>query len=269
MARSLISPGLLHALFSPGRRSDRWIRIFFPASGGPPVLLVEAPTQRRVCHPGNLDVASCLSQSPPRTLSRTLTRPADAQAETPCSPLHRLVEDLRSHRLPSLGSSFLVGRERPCRCPGRSARAAVGNPPLLKSWSTCGAAPLSPLPAVCWHQLAEALCPLFGGAWARRCSAQPCRGCQLLDLGQPRRGGSILPALLRSPRIALASRPPRPHSPARSTSAPSGWNPQTPSSNPGRARCGSCPDASAPLGTHIRVPAEVSPRPLWLAGIRY
>ncbi len=123
--------------------------------------------QRWACHPGDLGVASCFFQSPPRTLSHTQTRPADAQAEILYSPLLRLVEDLRSHRLPSLGSSFLVGRECPRRCPGRSVRAAAGSPPLLKSRCTCGAAPLNPSPAVCWHWLAEVPCPLFGGARAR------------------------------------------------------------------------------------------------------
>ncbi len=215
--------------------------------------------QRWACHPGSLGVVSCPSLSPPRTLSHSLTRPAAAQAEILCSPPHRLVEDLRSHRLPSLGSSSLVGRERPRCCPGCSARAAVGNPPLPKSWNTCGAAPLSPPPAVCWHQLAEALCPLSGGVWARRCSVPPCRGRQFLNLCQLHWGGPISRASLRSPRTPLASRPPRSHSPAGSTAAPSGWSPHTPSLNRGRVRCGSRPDASAPLGNHLRPVDAVPP----------
>jgi hypothetical protein len=194
-----------------------------------------------------------------------------------CSPLHRLAEDLESHRLPSP----LVGRERPRRCPGCSARAAAGNPLLPKSRSACEAAPLSPLPAVCWHQLAEALCPLSGGMWARRCSVQPYRGRQLLDLCQLRWGGPISLASLHSPRTALASRMPGSRSPAESTAVPSGWNPHTPSLSRGRVRGRSRPDASAPLGNHLqladavppavppavlREPVEVSPRPLWPAG---
>ncbi len=96
--------------------------------------------------------------------------------------------------------------------------------------------------------------PMFSPAMSRSPTSRP-RSAAL--------GRLILPALPRSPRIAFASRPPRLHSPARSTAAPSGWNPHTPSLNPGCARRGSCPDASAPLGTHLRAPAEVSPRPLF------
>ncbi len=222
--------------------------------------------QHWACRPGGLDTASCLSQSPPRMPSHTRTRPAAAQAETPCSPLLRLVEDRRSHLSPSQGSSSPVGREYPRRCPGRSARAAAGNPPLLKSRSTCEAAPLDPFPAVYWHWSAGVLCLPFGGARVHRCSAQPCRGHRTPDLGQSCWAGSILPAPPRYPRTALASRPPRPRSPARLAAAPSGWNPHI--SNPGGAPRGSRPDASAPLGAHPRGPAEASPRLLWLAGTR-
>ncbi len=125
-------PCIRRALDPPGRSSD-------PRSRG----------WRWVYHPDNLGAVSCPSLSLPRTLSHILTRPTAAQAEILCSPLHWLVEDLRSHRLPSLGSSSLVGREHPRRCPGCSARVAAGSPFLPKSRSTCGAAPLSPHPAVC------------------------------------------------------------------------------------------------------------------------
>jgi hypothetical protein len=125
-------PCIRQALDPPGRSSD-------PRSRG----------WRWVYHPDNLGAVSCPSLSLPRTLSRILTRPTAAQAEILCSPLHRLVEDLRSHRLPSLGSSSLVGRERPRRCPGCLARAAAGSPPLPRSRNTCRVAPLSLHPAVC------------------------------------------------------------------------------------------------------------------------
>ncbi len=226
--------------------------------------------QRWTSHPDSLSVASYLSLSPPRTLSHTPTRPTVAQAEILCSPLHRLAEDLESHRLPSPGSSSLVGRKHPRRCPGCSARAAAGSPLLPKSRSTCEAAPLSPLPVVCWHQLAEAPCPLSGGLWARRCSAQPCRDRQLLDLCQLRWGGPIFLASLRFPRTAPVSRMPGSRLPAGSTAAPSGRNPHTPSLSRGHVRDRSRPDASAPLGNRLRPadavppavlrePAEVSP----------
>jgi hypothetical protein len=218
--RRPVGPDLLpctrQALDPPGQSSD-------PCPRG----------QRWAYRPDSLGVVSCPSLSPPRTLSCTLTRPTAAQAEIPCSPLHRLFEDLRSHRLPSLGNSSLVGIEHPRRCPGCSARASAGSPPLPKSRNMCGVAPLSLHPAVCWRQLAEALCPLSGGAWARQCSAQLCRGRQLLDLCQLCWGGPISLALLHSPRTALASRTPRSHSPAGSTAVPSGWNPHTPSSGRG------------------------------------
>jgi hypothetical protein len=101
------------------------------------------------CLPGSLGVVSCLSPSLPRMLSYTPTRPTAAQAESPCSPRHRPAGDLRSHRLPSLGSSSLVGREHPHRCPGCSAQATVGSPPSRKNRSTCRAAPLNLHPRVC------------------------------------------------------------------------------------------------------------------------
>ena len=119
------------------------------------------------CLPGSLGVVSCLSPSPPRTLSHTLTRPTAAQAENPCSPLHRLAGGLRSHRLLSLGNSSLVGREHPRRCPGCSARAAAGSPSSRKSRSTCAAAPLNLRPVACWLRLAEVLCLLSEGARVR------------------------------------------------------------------------------------------------------
>ncbi len=99
-------------------------------------------------------------------MSCTPTRPTAAQAENPCSPLHRLAGDLRSHRLPSPGSSSLVGREHPHRCLGCSAQAVAGSPPSRKNRSTCGAAPLNLHTEACWHQSAEALCLLSEGAWA-------------------------------------------------------------------------------------------------------
>ncbi len=252
-------PCTRQALDPPGRSSD-------PRPRG----------QRWACRPDSLGAVSCLSPSLPRTPSRTLTRPAAAQVEIPCSPLHRLTGDLRSHRLPSLGNSSPVGREHPHRCPGCSAQAAAGSPSLQKSRSTCGAAPLNLHPEVCWRQLAEAPCPLSGGAWARRCSVQPCRGRQSLSLCQLRWGGPTFLAPLHSPRTAPAFRPLRSLSLAGSAAAPWGWNPHTPSSDRGRARRRSRPDASAPLGNHLRpadavppavlrVPAEASPRLSWPA----
>ncbi len=228
------------------------------------------------CRPDSLGVVSCLSPSLPRTLSCTQTRPTAAQVESPCSLLHRLAGDLRSHRLPSLGFSSLVGREHPHRCPGCSAQAAVGSPPLRKNRSTCGAAPLNLHPVVCWRQLAEALCLLSEGAQVRRCSAQPCRGCRVLGLCRLRWGGPTFQAPLHSPRTAPASRLSRSLLPARSAAAPWEWSPHTPSSGRGRVRCRSRPDTSTPLGNHLRpadavppgvlrAPAEVSPRPLWPA----
>ena len=186
-------PCTRHALDPPGRSSD-------PRPRG----------QRWACRPDSLGAVSCLSLSPPRTLSRTLTRPAAAQAEIPCSPLHRLVGDLRSHRLPSLGNSSLVGIEHPRRCPGCSVQAAGGSLPSRKSRSTCGAAPLNLHPEVCCRQLAEAPCLLSEGAWVRRCSVQPCRGRRFLGLCRLRWGGPTYQALPRSPRTAPASRLPRP-----------------------------------------------------------
>jgi hypothetical protein len=117
----------------------------------PPDLSFGQPSHGRhwACPPGSLGVVSCLSPSPPLTLSYTLTRPTAAQAENPCSPLHRLAGDLKSHRLPSLGNSFLVRREHPHRCLGCSTQAAAGSPPLRKNRSTCGAAPLNLHPVVC------------------------------------------------------------------------------------------------------------------------
>ncbi len=153
--------------------------------------------------------------------------------ENPCSPLHRLAGDLRSHRLPSLGNSSPVGREHPHCCPGCSAQAATGSPPLRKSWSTCGAAPLNLHPEVCWCQLAEALCLLSGGAWAHRCSVQPCRGHRFLGLCQLRWGGPTFLAPLHSPRTTPASRSPGSLSPAGSAAVPWRWNP----------RIGGAPDA--------------------------
>jgi hypothetical protein len=185
----VVSPGLLHALASPGRRCcrrssgrqwhahtvprrhrwsarrgvrprvsapmlmsciSRWVRIFFPAPAPHDRSYGRCPHGRHWAYPpGSLGVASCLSPSLPRMLSYTPTRPTAAQAENPRSPLHRLAGDLRSHRLPSLGSSSLVRREHPHRCPGCSAQAAAGNPPSRKNRSTCGAAPLNLHLVVC------------------------------------------------------------------------------------------------------------------------
>ncbi len=194
------------------------------------------------CRPDSLGVVSCLSPSLPQTLSCTQTRPTAAQVESPCSPPRRLAGDLRSHRLPSLGNSSLVGREHPHRCPGCSAQAATGSPPLRKNRSTCRAAPLNLHPVVCWRQPAEALCLLSEGVQVRRCSAQPCRGCRVLGLCRLRWGGPTFQAPSHSPRTAPASRLPRSLLPARSVAAPWEWSPHTPSSGRGRVRRRSRPD---------------------------
>jgi hypothetical protein len=101
------------------------------------------------CPPYVLGVGSCLAQSPPRTLSGTLTHPAVAQLERPCSPLHRHAGDRRSLRPLSPGTSFPAGTAHPHRYPACSSRAAAGSPPSWKSGNMCGVAPLSFHPAVC------------------------------------------------------------------------------------------------------------------------
>ncbi len=172
------------------------------------------------CPPGILGAVSCLSPSPPRTLSNTLTRPTAAQAENPCSPLHRLAGDQGSHRLPSLGNSFLVRTEHPHRCLGCSTQAAAGSPPLWKSRSTCGAAPLHLRPVVCWLRPARVPCLPSGGVQVRRCSVQPCRGRRFLSLCRLRWGGPTFLAPVHSPRTTPAFRQPGSPSPARLAAFP-------------------------------------------------
>jgi hypothetical protein len=135
-------------------------------------------------------------------LSHTLTRPTAAQAENPYSPLHRLAGDQRSHRLPSLGNSSLVGREHPHRCLECSTQAAAGSPPSRKNRSTCGAAPLNLRPVVCLRRPAEVPCLPSGGARVRRCSVQPCRGRRFLGLCRLRWGGPTFLALEHSYHIS-------------------------------------------------------------------
>jgi hypothetical protein len=129
--------------------------------------------RRWACPPGVLGADSCLSPSLPRTPSGILIHPAAAQAEKPCSPLHRLAGDRRSHRPLSLGSSFPVGTARPRRCPGCSTQAAAGSPPWQKSRNMCGAAPLNLRPMVCWPQPAGVLCLPSEGVRVHRCPAMP------------------------------------------------------------------------------------------------
>ncbi len=179
------------------------------------------PQGRHWAYPlGALGADSCLSPSLPQTLSHTLTRPTAAQVEKPCSPLHRLTEDRRSHRLPSLGNSSPVGTEHPHRCLGCSARAAAGSPPSRKSRSTCGAAPLNLRPVACWLRSARVPCLPSGGVRVRRCSGQPCRGRRSLDPCRLRWGGPTFLVPVHSPRTAPASRQPGSPSPARLAASP-------------------------------------------------
>ncbi len=108
------------------------------------------------CPPDVLSISSCLAQSPLRTPSDTPTHPAVAQAERPCSPLHRLAGGRRSPRLLSQGTSSPVGTAHPHRCPVCSSQAAAGSLPSRKSWNMCGVAPLSFHPVVCWPPPAAA-----------------------------------------------------------------------------------------------------------------